>query len=161
MTGGVGDHQGTLAEYAAVDLLAIKPSRLSMTEAAALPLSVITAWEGLVDRARVKAGQLVLVQGGAGGVGHIAVQIALAHQAFTFATRAGRDLDLIRGFGAEPIDRDTPIDTYVASATGGEGFDIIFDTVGGATLDASFTAVRHHTGHVVSILGWAHSSSHR
>jgi NADPH:quinone reductase len=78
MTGGVGSNQGSLAEYAALDarLIAIKPARLSMTEAAALPLAVIKAWEGLIDRAGVQPGQTVLVHGGAGGVGHIAVQLA-------------------------------------------------------------------------------------
>jgi NADPH:quinone reductase len=75
MTGGVGGLQGSLAEFAAVDarLLAPKPATLSMREAAALPLVFITAWEGLVDRAGVRSGQKVLIQGGAGGVGHIAV----------------------------------------------------------------------------------------
>ena len=79
MTGGVGDRPGSLAEYAAVDadLLARKPARLSMAEAAALPLAVITAWEGLVDRANTRDGHLVLVHGGAGGVGHVAVQLTL------------------------------------------------------------------------------------
>jgi NADPH:quinone reductase-like Zn-dependent oxidoreductase len=77
MTGGVGGLQGTLAEYAAVDadLLALKPTVLTMREAAALPLVTITAWEGLVDRAKVREGQRLLVHGGAGGVGHVAVQI--------------------------------------------------------------------------------------
>jgi NADPH:quinone reductase len=82
MTGGVGGHQGSLAEYAAVDadLLALKPSNLSMREAAALPLVFITAWEGLVDRAAVRSGQTALVQGGAGGVGRMVVQIARNRQ---------------------------------------------------------------------------------
>ena len=157
MTGGVGDNPGSLAEYAAVDadLLARKPARLSMAEAAALPLVVITAWEGLVDRANTRDGQLVLVHGGAGGVGHVAVQLALARGATVFATGSGASLDAIRRLGAEPIDyRTTPAEAYVASATGGEGFDVIFDTVGGATLDTSFATARTYTGHVVSILGW-------
>jgi NADPH:quinone reductase-like Zn-dependent oxidoreductase len=157
MTGGVGDRPGSLAEYAAVDqdLLARKPARLSMAEASALPLAVITAWEGLVDRAGTREGQLVLVHGGAGGVGHVAVQLALARGATVFATGTGASLDIIARLGAEPIDyRTTPTDDYVASATGGEGFDVVFDAVGGATLDASFAAVRTYTGHVVSILGW-------
>ena len=161
MTGGVGDRPGSLAEYAAVDqdLLARKPARLSMAEASALPLAVITAWEGLVDRAGTRAGQLVLVHGGAGGVGHVAVQLALARGATVFATGSGASLDTIRRLGAEPIDyRATPTEDYVGSATGGEGFDVIFDAVGGATLDASFAAVRTYTGHVVSILGWGSHS---
>ena len=78
MTGGVGGHQGSLAEYAAVDadLLALKPAHLSMREASTMPLVFITAWEGLVDRMSVRAGQAVLVLGGAGGVGRMAIQIA-------------------------------------------------------------------------------------
>jgi NADPH:quinone reductase-like Zn-dependent oxidoreductase len=157
LTGGVGNRQGSLAEYASVDadLLARKPARLSMTEAAALPLAAITAWEGLVDRAGVHAGQTVLVHGGAGSVGHVAVQLAIARGATVFATGSAQDLEAIRNLGAEPIDyRATPVEKYVATATGGAGFDVIFDTVGGETLDTSFTAVRTYTGHVVSILGW-------
>jgi NADPH:quinone reductase-like Zn-dependent oxidoreductase len=161
MTGGVGDRPGSLADYAAVDadLLARKPARLSMAEAAALPLAVITAWEGLVDRANTRDGHRVLVHGGAGGVGHVAVQLALARGATVFATGSGASLAVIRRLGAEPIDyRTTPVEAYVASATGGEGFDVIFDTVGGATLDDSFAAARTYTGHVVSILGWGKHS---
>lgn len=157
LTGGVGEVQGSLAEYAAVDadLLAPKPAALSMTEAAALPLSVVTAWEGLVDRAALREGQTVLIHGGAGGVGHIAVQLAAARGATVYATGTGADLDRIRSLGAEPIDyRTTTVEQYVASATQGEGFDVIFDTLGGPVLDASFEAVRRYTGHVVSILGW-------
>jgi NADPH2:quinone reductase len=73
LTGGIGGLQGSLAEFAAVDadLLARKPSSLDMREAAAVPLVVITAWEGLVDRANVQAGQTVLIHG-AGGVGQMA-----------------------------------------------------------------------------------------
>ncbi len=157
LTGGVGEVQGSLAEYAAVDadLLAPKPPSLSMAEAAALPLSVVTAWEGFVDRAGVHEGQTVLIHGGAGGVGHIAVQLAAARGAKVYATGTGADLDLIRRLGAEPIDyRTTTVEQYVAAATDGEGFDVIFDTLGGPVLDASFEAVRRYTGHVVSILGW-------
>ncbi|MGW0832082.1 zinc-dependent alcohol dehydrogenase family protein [Streptomyces prunicolor] len=157
MTGGVGGVQGSLAEYAAVDadLIALKPTTWTFREAAAAPLAVISAWEGLVDRAHVAAGNTVLVQGGAGGVGHIAVQLAVAQGALVYATGRSKDADLIRGLGATPIDfASTAVDDYVLEHTGGEGFDIIFDTVGGATLDASFGAVRRYTGHVVSILGW-------
>ncbi|MBB6351239.1 NADPH:quinone reductase-like Zn-dependent oxidoreductase [Nonomuraea muscovyensis] len=157
MTGGVGDLQGSLAEYAAVDarLLARKPTALAMREAAALPLVVITAWEGLVDRAQVQAGQKVLIHGGAGGIGHVAVQIARARGAEVFATASPSRLEAVARLGATPIDHTTTaVDEYVARHTGGEGFDVIFDTVGGAVLDASFAAVRTYTGHVVSALGW-------
>ncbi|MFF3943911.1 zinc-dependent alcohol dehydrogenase family protein [Streptomyces sp. NPDC001902] len=161
MTGGVGDLQGSLAEYAAVDarLLARKPAALTMRQAAALPLVFITAWEGLVDRAGVHGGQKVLVHGGAGGIGHVAVQLARARGAEVFATGSPRSLETIAALGATPIDRTaTPVDAYVAEHTGGEGFDVVVDTVGGETLDASFTAVRTYTGHVVSALGWGSHS---
>lgn len=156
MTGGVGGHQGSLAEYASVDadLLAVKPANLTMREAASLPLAFITAWEGLVDRAGIHSGQRVLVQGGAGGVGHIAVQIARAFGAAVFATGSAASQSLIAQLGAIPIDyRATTVETYVAEHTSGRGFDIVYDTVGGATLDASFNAVARF-GHVVSALGW-------
>ncbi|MDR3436222.1 alcohol dehydrogenase catalytic domain-containing protein, partial [Telmatospirillum sp.] len=117
MTGGVGGHQGSLADYAAVDagLLARKPSNLSMREAAALPLVVITAWEGLVDRAHVTSGQKVLVQGGGGGVGHVAVQIARALGAEVYATDGAEKKALIEGLGAVAIDfRAQSVEDHVA-----------------------------------------------
>ena len=155
MTGGVGGVQGSLAEFAAVDadLLALKPANLSMREAAALPLIFITAWEGLIDRAALKAGQKVLIHGGAGGVGHVAIQIARAFGAEVFATGSASQRATIEGFGAVFIDRDTAVEAYVAEHTGGRGFDVVYDTVGGKVLDASFAAVRRF-GHVVSALGW-------
>jgi len=157
MVGGVGGLQGTLAEFVAADadLLAHKPKNLSMREAAVLPLSTITAWEGLVDRARVDAGQKVLIHAGAGGVGHIAVQVARAFGAEVFATVSPDKKKIVEGFGATPIDyRAMSVELYVAAHTGGKGFDIVYDTVGGATLDASFAAVKRYTGHALSCLGW-------
>ncbi|TYL96660.1 zinc-dependent alcohol dehydrogenase family protein [Bradyrhizobium rifense] len=156
MTGGVGGVQGSLAEYAAVDaaLLARKPKNLDMRQAAALPLIFITAWEGLVDRGHVEAGQKVLIYGGAGGVGHVAVQIARSFGADVFATGSTENLTYIRQLGATPIDYSTTgVEQYVAEHTGGKGFDLIYDNVGGATLDASFNAIARF-GHVVSALGW-------
>jgi len=156
MTGGVGGVPGSLAEYAAVDarLLAPKPARLSMREAAALPLIAITAWEGLVDRARLTSDQTVLVQGGAGGVGHVAVQIARALGARVYATHRGGQAAFLESIGAVPIDTTSiDIGAIVQDHTAGQGFDIVFDTVGSAILDASFLAVSQF-GHVVSALGW-------
>jgi NADPH:quinone reductase-like Zn-dependent oxidoreductase len=155
MTGGVGGHQGSLAEFASVDaaLLAPKPARLSMREAAAVPLVFITAWEGLVDRANVQPGQTVLVQGGAGGVGHMAIQIAKARGAKVYAVDSADRAEFLAHLGATPIDRDMPVEDYVALHTGGKGFDLVYDTVGGSVLDASFRAVARF-GHVVSSLGW-------
>ena len=153
--GGVCGQQGSLAEFAAVDadLLALKPANVTMREAAALPLIVITAWEGLIDRARLQAGQSVLVQGGSGGVGDMAIQIARAFGAKVFATGAPSRRSIIERFGANFIDSSEPVVDYVTRLTGGRGFDIVYDTAGGATLDASFEAVSRF-GHVVSCLGW-------
>ncbi|MFM0292452.1 MULTISPECIES: zinc-dependent alcohol dehydrogenase family protein [Paraburkholderia] len=156
MTGGVGGLQGSLAQFQAVDarLLAHKPKNLSMKEAAAIPLSFITSYEGIADRAKLQAGQTVLVQGGAGGVGHVSVQLAIAMGAQVFATVSAKDLDVIKAYGATPIDyRANSVEAYVDALTQGEGFDLVADTVGGASLDASFKAVKQF-GHVVSALGW-------
>src|SRR5450830_1073368 len=144
MTGGVGSVQGSLAQFAAVDadLLAHKPSNIDMRDAAALPLIFITAWEGLVDRAHIHDGQKVLVHGGAFG-------------ADVYATGSAEQRDIITGYGATFIDyRATTVEEYVQQYTDGEGFDVVYDTVGGATLDASFLAARRYHGHVVSCLGW-------
>ena len=160
MVGGVGCLPGTLAEYVVLDasLLARKPKALSMRQAAAFPLATITAWEGLVDQANVQAGQRVLVHAGAGGVGYAAVQIALARGAHVFTTVSADKRAIVGHLGATAIDRFTPVSDYVAEHTGGEGFDILYDTVGGTVLDQCFEAVRRYTGHVVSCLGWGSHS---
>lgn len=156
MVGGVGGHQGTLAEYVAADarLLALKPANLTMREAAVMPLVAITAWEGLVDRMKVQAGQTLLVQGGAGGVGHMAVQIGRAFGADVYATAGANKTHYLRSIGATPIDYAAEtVDEYVARLTGGAGFDLVYDTGGGAILDDAFKAVKKF-GHVASSLGW-------
>ncbi|MCF4996328.1 zinc-binding dehydrogenase [Pseudomonas syringae] len=161
MPGGIGGAQGTMAEYIAVDtrLIAAKPHTLDMREAAALPLVFITAWEGLVDHANARAGQRVLIHGGAGGVGQVAVQLAKARGADVYATGSAGSLDFIRSLGVTAIDYQAQsVEDYVEQYTAGEGFDIVYDTVGGSTLDASFKAVKAYTGHVLSCLGWGQHS---
>jgi NADPH:quinone reductase-like Zn-dependent oxidoreductase len=161
MVGGVGGLQGTLAEFvvAGAELLSHKPKNLSMREAAALPLAVITAWEGLVDRASVHEGQTVLVHAGAGGVGYVAAQIARAFGATVFATVSAQKKGIVEDLGVVPIDyHSTSTQEYVDQCSGGKGFDIVYDTVGGATLDASFSSVKRYTGHVLSSLGWGEHS---
>jgi NADPH:quinone reductase len=158
MVGGVGGLQGTLAEFVAAnaDLIWLKPRSLSMREAAVLPLITITAWEGIVDRAKVDRGHKVLVHAGAGGVGHIAVQLAKAFGAEVFATVSADKQHVVEEFGATPIDyRSLSTEQYVAIHTESQGFDVVYDTVGGATIDASFIAVKRYSGHVVSCLGWS------
>nr|WP_234683775.1 zinc-dependent alcohol dehydrogenase family protein [Bradyrhizobium sp. Oc8] len=154
LTGGIGGLQGSLAEFAAVDadLLAPKPANLTMREAAAIPLVFITAWEGLVDRAEVHAGQKVLVQG-AGGVGQMVIQIARAFEAEVYAVDKSAQRSSIEQLGATAIDRHRfTVEEYVDDHTKGRGFDIVYDTVG--ALDASFNAVTRF-GRVVSCLGWS------
>ncbi|MDF7826357.1 zinc-dependent alcohol dehydrogenase family protein [Pontiellaceae bacterium B12227] len=140
--GGLADLPGTLAEYIAADakLIAHKPKNLSMKEAAALPLVGITAYEGL-KRAGTKAGQKVLVQGGTGGVGHVAVQLAKYFGADVYATGGESQQALIEELGATAINYQTEkVDDYVARYTAGAGFDVVYDTVGGANLLNSFNA---------------------
>lgn len=150
--GGLADLKGALAEFMLADarLIAKKPQSLSMREAAALPLVGITAWEGL-HRAGVSSGKSVLVQGGAGGVGHLAVQIARHLGAEVAATGTGAEqIQVIEDFGATPIDYKTAqIADYVATHTGGTGFDAVFDTVGGANMTNSFAAAKLNA-HVVT-----------
>lgn len=141
--GGLADLQGALAEYMPADarLIAHKPKSLSMREAAALPLVGITAFEGLT-RAGAGEGQKLLVQGGAGGVGHVAVQLAKYMGADVYTTASGsKQLEILEGYGATPIDYAVEkVEDYVAKYTGGAGFDVIFDTVGGANMLNSFEA---------------------
>lgn len=141
--GGLADLQGALAELMPADarLIAHKPKSLSMREAAALPLVGITAFEGL-QRAGVKAGQKVLVHGGTGGVGHVAVQLAKHFGATVYSTASGEQaFDILKGYGATPIDYKTEtVADYVEAHTGGAGFDVVFDTVGGENMLNSFEA---------------------
>ncbi|MCV9926031.1 zinc-dependent alcohol dehydrogenase family protein [Flavobacterium sp. LS1R49] len=147
LAGGVLGLQGTLAEYTAVDadLLAIKPKNLTMKEAAGIPLVLLTAWEGLIDRAKVKKEDKVLVHAGAGGVGHMVVQLAKTFGAEVYATVSKQKEEIVKSYGATPIDyKTTQVEEYVNQYTDGKGFDIIYDTVGGQSLDDSLKAIRHY-----------------
>jgi NADPH2:quinone reductase len=153
--GGFKDLPGVLADYALADarLLARKPTNLSMTEAAALPLVTITAWNALMDRAKVSEGQRVLVHAAAGGVGHVALQIAKAAGAEVHVTASSEEkIALGRELGADAgINyKEATVEEYVAAHTNGEGYDVVFDTVGTTRLDDSFQAAKIG-GTVVSI----------
>ncbi len=141
--GGLADLQGALAEYMLADarLIAHKPKSLSMRQTAALPLVGITVSEGL-QRANIKPDQKVLVHGGTGGVGHVAVQLAKHFGAEVYATcSGGKQIGIIEQYGASVIDyRTEKVSEYVAKLTGGEGFEVIFDSVGGANMIKSFEA---------------------
>ncbi len=155
--GGLADIPGALAESMLADakLIAHKPKSLSMREAAALPLVAITAYEGL-QRAGVHAGQKVLVHGGAGGVGHVAVQLAKHFGADVYATcSGGKQIDVIESYGATSIDYTTEeVGEYVTKYTDGLGFDLVFDSVGGVNMTNSFeaAALNGHVTTTVSLL---------
>jgi NADPH:quinone reductase len=154
--GGLGGLRGNYAEYAVVDRrsLAYKPKSLSFAEAAAAPLVLITAWESLYDRARLQAGQTVLVHAGAGGVGHVAVQLAKLQGATVAATVSSPEkAAFVRQLGADLVIpyRETDFVQAVLDWTAGEGTDVVFDTVGGETFFQSCQAVRRY-GDVVTIL---------
>jgi len=122
---GVGSH----AEYVAAPTRAFasKPENVDHVQAAALPLAALTAWQALNDTARLQAGQRVLIHAAAGGVGHLAVQIAKARGAYVIGTASARHHDLVRGLGAdELIDYNT---TDFATAV--RDADMVLETVGG------------------------------
>lgn len=154
--GGVRGLQGTLAEYVAADarLLAHAPRSLPLADAAALPLVAITAWEGLVEEARVQRGESVLVLGGTGGVGHVAVQLARELGAVVTAAVSSDDkAQLARELGATHVVdyRKERVEDYVARITNGRGFDVVFDATGGSDPSAAFAAARVR-GRVVTIV---------
>lgn len=155
--GGLADLQGSLAEYILADakLIAHKPKSLSMREAAALPLVGITAYEGL-QRANVSNGQKVLVHGGTGGVGHVAVQLAKHFGADVFTTiSSDHQKEIVEQYGATAINyRDEAVADYVAKHTNGAGFEVVFDSVGGANMSNSFeaAALNGHVTTTVSLL---------
>ncbi|WP_035830048.1 zinc-dependent alcohol dehydrogenase family protein [Crocosphaera watsonii] len=153
--GGVKGLNGALAEYmvADADLLALKPQSISMTQAAALPLVGITSYEAFIDRAQIRSGQRVLIHAATGGVGHIAIQLAKAKGAKVFATASNpQKLAIAQELGADVAInyRETTVSEYVDQYTNGQGFDVVFDTVGGHNLDKSFEAAALN-GTVVSI----------
>lgn len=154
--GGVKGHGGAYGEFIAVDaaFMATKPSTLDWRETAALPLVTITAWEALVDRCRVKPGDHVLIHGGAGGVGHIAIQIAKAQGARVATTiSSAQKADIATRMGAdETINyNDESVADYVERLTDGRGFDVVFDATGGSDIAKSFEAARVN-GQVATIV---------
>jgi NADPH:quinone reductase-like Zn-dependent oxidoreductase len=131
---------GAEAEYtvALPSELAPKPGVLDHVQAAAIPLTALTAWQGLFDRANLVAGQTVLIHGAAGGVGVFAVQLARWAGAQVIATASARNRDFLRELGAnEVIDYTTTRFEEVVKPV-----DVVFDTVGGDTLQRSWQVVK-------------------
>lgn len=161
--GGLGDEPGCYAEYTTLheDYCAAKPANLSLQDSAALPLVLLTAWESLVDRAGLQSGQTLLIHAAAGGVGHIALQLA-HHLGARIAVTVDDDkkAGLAHGLGAEQI-IDYKTQDFVQATldwTQGKGADIVLDTVGDATFLRSLDAARVG-GKVISILATAMSQA--
>ncbi len=149
---------GTFAERIAVrhDEVARKPAGLDHVQAAALPLVALTAWQGLVGRCALDAGQKVLIHAGSGGVGTVAIQIAKALGATVATTVGGRNLELVQGLGA-----DIAID-YKTRRFDQElrGHDAVLDVFGGDSVRRSFRVLRRG-GHLVTILGMPDAATFR
>lgn len=145
--GGLKGTNGALAEYMLVDakLIAKKPKSLSLLECAALPLASITAWEALFNKAKLTNNQHILVHGGVGGVGHVAVQLARWCEANVSTTvLKNEDFSLAKSLGASEIinAKEENVEKYVLRLTNNQGFDVVFDTVGGLNLSNSLIAAK-------------------
>ena len=142
------DRDGAAADYTVVPAgcLAPKPSSVGHVEAAALPLAGLSAWQGLFVHGALEAGQRVVIHGAAGGVGHLACQLARWRGAHVIGTATGAGVEAARGFGAhEVVDRAT---TRFEDVVG--PVDLVFDTVGGDTLARSGAVLREQ-GRLVSV----------
>lgn len=146
----IGVDRGTCAEYVVVKAMemAAKPETIDHVHAAAVPLAGLTAWQGLFDHGQLQAGQRVLVHGGAGGVGHFAIQFAKAKGATVLTTASGSDLDFVRELGADEA-IDYKADRFEDRA---RDIDVVFDLVAGETQERSWSVLKEG-GILVSTLG--------
>ncbi len=154
--GGLGGVQGNYAEYTVLEesVARAKPAGLDFAQAAAMPLVLITAWEALFDRARLQAGQTVLIHAGAGGVGHVAIQLARKRGARVLTTvGSAESAAFVTALGADEaiLYREQDFVAAVAGLTGGRGVDVVLDSVGGATFQDSIRALAHY-GDLVTLL---------
>lgn len=155
--GGIGGHPGTYAEFAVVpasQLVAI-PDSVDFHRAAALPLVTITGWEALYERAGLQAGERVLIHAGAGGTGHVAIQLAALVGAKVATTVSGDDkAEFTAGLGADrPILYRTA--DFVEEAriwTGGRGLDVALDNIGPEGMRKTFHAMAPY-GRIVTLMG--------
>jgi NADPH:quinone reductase-like Zn-dependent oxidoreductase len=135
----LGLFHGGYAEYAVVSSAeaAHPPGILGPTEAAAVPLAALTAWQGLFTHGELKAGQKVLIHGGSGGVGHFAVQFAHAKGAQVTTTVSGADVDFALSLGA-----DVALDYQNDKFEGTGPYDLVLDLVGGETQERSWSVLK-------------------
>lgn len=141
---------GTFAEFIAIDQseVALMPPNLAFPEAASLPLVGLTSWQALCDVAQLRAGQKILIQAGAGGIGTFAIQLAKHVGAEVWTTTSGKNEEFVKALGADHVvNYQKEKFEQVCS-----GLDVVFDTLGGEALDKSFSVVRPG-GWIVSISG--------
>ena len=148
--------QGTYAEFCLVDeaFVALKPKSLDFVHAAAAPLVLITAWEALYDRAWLDGEQRVFIHAGAGGVGHVAIQLARIAGAEVATTVSTDDkATLVTALGASKVIRykNEDVGQAIKDWTSGEGADIVFDTLGGEAFRQSVSCTKVY-GQLVTIL---------
>jgi NADPH:quinone reductase-like Zn-dependent oxidoreductase len=138
------DRDGAAAEYVTLPAadLAARPRSVSPIAAATLPLAALTAWQALVDNAAMEPGDQVLVQGGAGGVGCYAVQLAAILGGTVTATGHAGQQDFVLGLGATAFLTSGPGGAAGYRTAAPSGFDVVLDTVGGAVLDTSYGVTR-------------------
>lgn len=154
--GGLGREQGNYAQYTVLEETRAEflPLRLSYPEAGATPLALITAWEALYDRGRLEEGQTVLIHAGAGGVGHLAIQLAKIRGATVITTVSNTEkAAFVRELGADVVInyREQAIADAVMDTTGGKGVDLVFDTVGPEVFRQSLPLLAEY-GTIVTIL---------
>lgn len=154
--GGLGNEQGNYAEYVVIDSrwIAIKPKSSSFIEAAALPLVLITAWGALFEKGNLQTGQTVLIHAGAGGVGHVAIQLAKMRGATVITTVSSKEkAEFVRALGADYAVNysDTGFIEEVIKLTEGRGVDLVIDTVGGEVFKQSIL-VSSYFGRLITLL---------
>lgn len=137
---------GANAEYVAADYrtVAKKPKSLSHVQAAALPVAVLTAWDGIYDRLNVQAGETVLIHAGGGGVGHLAIQLAKLRGAKVITTASSKaSIELVKSLGADLVINHKQDDfvKIVNELTDNKGVPAIFDCVGGQVFDRSLEVI--------------------
>lgn len=142
--------RGGYAEYVALkeDECARKPEALDFEQAAGIPLAGMTAWQGLFDYGQLATGERLLIHGGAGGVGHLAIQFAKSAGAWVATTAAQEDFEFVRGIGADEV-IDYRAQRFEDAVN---DLDLVLDLVGGETQQRSF-AILKRGGRLVSALG--------
>ena len=144
------DRIGTFAEFIAVNAasVALKPGNLTMVEAASLPLVALTAWQALVETAQLKAGQMVFIQAGSGGVGTVAIQLAKHLGAFVATTTSTPNVGWVKALGADVV-IDYRRQDFAADL---RDYDVVLNSLGKEELERSLQILKPG-GHLISISG--------